>query len=267
MKFYLLFCILISNICYGQHWQAEIMGGVAGYNGDLTEKRININELRPAGTLNIKYNSGDFVNFRIGVSYASVGADDKNNPNQAYKNRNLNFKTNIVEINAAAEIVLLDPEVYTAYPFVFGGIGIFHFNPYTYDNNGKKTYLQPLSTAGQGLPDFPDRKKYSLTQPCIPVGFGWKWTINDKWDISYEFGYRILFTDYLDDVSANYVDLDYLTAQKGAESAELSYRGKGPLTPENVRGNPKVKDIYYFTGIKLATNLSNLFGKKEKAIN
>ena len=131
MKFYLLFCILISNICYGQQWQAEIMGGVAGYNGDLTEKRININELRPAGTLNIKYNSGDFVNFRIGVSYASVGADDKNNPNQAYKNRNLNFKTNIVEINAAAEIVLLDPEVYTAYHFVFGGIGIFHFNPYT----------------------------------------------------------------------------------------------------------------------------------------
>ena len=89
-------------------------------------------------------------------------------------------------------------------------MGLFHFNPFTYDKENNKTYLQPLSTEGQGLKEYPGRKKYSLTQFCLPVGGGWKWNINENWDISYELGFRILFTDYLDDVSKTYVNLNVL---------------------------------------------------------
>lgn len=262
MKFFLSFLLLSSAICHAQEWQAEFMAGAAGYNGDLTQRRIMVTELRPEVSLNFKYISGDFINFRTGISYAKIGASDQSNPSLDLKGRNLSFKTDIIELNAVAEIALFDPEVYTAYPYIFGGIGVFHFNPYTYDDNNKKTYLHPLSTEGEGLKEYPDRKSYSLTQVCIPVGIGWKWTVKEKWNISYEAGIRILYTDYLDDVSKGYVDLNILTTEKGSKAAELSYRGSTPLTPANVRGNPALKDLYFFSGIKIATSLRNLFGKE-----
>lgn len=260
MKFCLIFLLLSASICKGQEWQAEVMAGVSGYNGDLTQQRITVKQLRPAFNLNLKYNSGDFINVRAGIGYGRVGADDKNNKSAGLRFRNLNFKSDILELNLIAEINLFDPEIYTAYPYVLGGIGLYHFNPFTYDKNNKKTYLQPLSTEGEGLNQYPGRKKYALTQFCIPVGAGFKMTVKEKWDISYEIGYRILFTDYLDDVSKTYVNLDVLSQAKGPKAAELSYRGKNPLSQVDglQRGNSKINDSYFFTGIKLGINLTQL---------
>jgi len=264
MKTFLIFLLAFSNVCKAQQWQAEIMGGVAGYNGDLTQQRVTIKQLRPAVNLSLKYNSGDYLNFRVGLAYGRIGADDKNNTNAGLKARNLNFKSDIYELNLIVEVNLADPESYTSYPYLFGGVGVFHFNPFTYDSANKKTFLRPLSTEGEGLSEYPDRKKYSLTQLCIPVGIGWKMALNKKWDISFELGYRITFTDYLDDVSKTYVNLNILALERGAKAAELSYRGSTPLTGPSQRGNPAVKDIYFFSGIKLSTSLSNLFGKTQE---
>lgn len=261
MKICLIFLLALSTVCKAQEWQAEIMGGVAGYNGDLTQQRVSIKQLRPAVNLNLKYNSGDYVNFRVGLGYGRIGADDKNNTNASLKRRNLNFKSNIIELNLIAELSVFDPEAYISSPYIFGGVGVFYFNPFTYDNNNKKTYLHPLSTEGEGLKEFPDRKKYSLIQACIPVGIGWKMPLNDKWDISYEFGYRITFTDYLDDVSKTYVNLNILALERGPKAAELSYRGSRPFPGPVQRGNPAIKDIYYFGGIKFTTSLSNLLNR------
>ncbi len=261
MKIFLIFLLALPGVCKAQEWQAEIMGGVAGYNGDLTQQRISVKQLRPSLSLNLKYNSGDFVNFRFGLAYAKIGADDKNNKSRILKNRNLSFKSDVFELNAIAEINLFDPVTFTSYPYIFGGVGVFYFNPYTFDNNNKKTYLKPLSTEGEGLTEFPDRKKYSLIQACVPVGIGWKMPLNEKWDLSFEFGYRVTFTDYLDDVSKNYVDLNVLSMEKGPKSAELSYRQSAPLSDADIRGNSSIKDVYYFGGVKLSTSLSNLFNR------
>ena len=48
MKICLLFILALSNVCKAQEWQAEIMAGVSGYNGDLTQQRVSIKQLRPA---------------------------------------------------------------------------------------------------------------------------------------------------------------------------------------------------------------------------
>lgn len=259
MKFCLIFLLLVTNFCKGQEWQAELMVGAAGYSGDLTQQRVSIKQLRPAVNFNLKYNSGDYINLRGGIGYGEVFADDKNNTRADLKSRNLNFKSFILEANVIAEINLFDPEVYTSYPYLLGGFGVFHFNPFTRDNNNVKTYLQPLSTEGQGLKEYPDRKKYALTQICFPVGLGWKWYINQKWDISYEFGYRILVTDYLDDVSKTYVNPNVLATEKGPKSAELAYRGTAPFQYEGeVRGNAAINDIYFFSGIKISTKLGHI---------
>lgn len=235
---------------------AEVMVGASGYNGDLTQRPISPKVLRPGANINFKYNSGDFLNFRIGIGIGKVGFDDKNNTKASLRDRNLNFKSSIIEFNVCSEFVLLDPEIYLQYPYLFAGIGLFHFNPYTYDRNGKKVFLPPLSTEGEGLSEYPDRKKYSLTQLCLPFGAGFKFKTTASWELSFEFGYRVTFTDYIDDVSKNYVSPVILKDRKGPTAAELAYRGPGTIQDGNIRGSSKAKDYYFFTGMKIAINLS-----------
>src|SRR5665647_268619 len=110
MKTFIFIFLLMANTCFGQEWVAEVMVGVSGYNGDLTQQRVSFQTMRPATNINIKYNTGDFISL---------------------KDRNLSFKTNILEANVGVEVPLLDPETFYAYPYVFAGVGVFHFNPYT----------------------------------------------------------------------------------------------------------------------------------------
>ena len=257
MKKILFIFLLVSNSCLAQEWVAEVITGVSGYNGDLTQQRIAWNTMRPTVGLNIKYNTGNFINFRGGISFGSVAGNDKFNTDPLLKARNLNFKTNILEANMGIEIPLMDPLSFYAYPYFFTCIGVYHFDPYTTDKNNVKTFLQPLSTEGEGLPQYPSRRKYSLTQVCFPVGFGWKIVLTDKWEICYELGYRFLFTDYLDDVSKSYISLDALRAAKGDKSVELSYRKDVPFREEGLpRGNPTKNDSYFFTGIKVGFTIA-----------
>jgi hypothetical protein len=273
MKSISFLCLLfIAASGHAQYWQAGVMVGVSGYNGDLTQKEIAFNRMRPSATFNLIYTSGDFVNFRIGIGYGKITGDDKKNTQADLKSRNLSFQSNLLELNVGAEFNLFDPELYNTLPYIFLGVGLFRFNPYAYDNDNKKVYLQPLGTEGQGLSDYPERKKYSLTQFCIPVGLGVKIKKN-KWELGYELGVRIIFTDYLDDVSKTYVSLEKLSVENGPKAAEMSFRRQGISFAEEgaTRGNPTVKDRYFFSGVKLAFSLGTIKGKdkvgvkKEKA--
>jgi len=257
IRFFAFFFLLISDLCYGQKWMGEVVAGMSQYNGDLTQQAISFKRIKPALGFNLKYLSGDLLDVRVGLLFARVGADDKDNKRADYQARNLSFRTNIQELSVSAEFNLVDPEIYLQVPYVFAGVGVFHFNPFTYDNDGNKTYLKPLSTEGEGLPDYPARKNYSLIQFCVPFGAGFKIKTTDKWQLSYEFGYRFLITDYLDDVSKTYVSLEILNLRKGPESSELAYRKNKPFREEGYpRGNHKVRDYYFFTGLKLAFNLT-----------
>jgi hypothetical protein len=40
------------------------------------------------------------------------------------------------------------------------------------DEQGNKTYLKPLSTEGQGLTAYPDRKPYNLYQAALTYAAG-----------------------------------------------------------------------------------------------
>lgn len=260
MRICLVVFLFVVNSCFGQKsWEIEFMPGMASYSGDLTQKAFSFHTIGPAANLNLKYNTGDFIIVRMGLAWGHIEGSDKYNTNPDLRARNLNFQTFISEANLCIELNLVDPDTYYSYPYLFGGVGVFHFNPYTYDNAGKKTFLQPLSTEGEGLPEYPGRKKYSLTQFCLPFGGGWKTNINDKFSISVEIGIRYLFTDYLDDVSTTYVDPKILLAERGPIAVELASRQAAPVVPGDIRGNPGVKDMYAFGGIKFGY----YFGRKK----
>ena len=137
-------------------------------------------------------------------------------------------------------------------PYVFAGIGIFHFNPYTKDAAGKKYLLHPLSTEGEGF--MPGIKNYKRTQVSIPFGLGALYSLNEDTRIGIEFVYRKTFTDYLDDVSNVYVDQASLLNARGTKAVELTYRsdevqaGSYPAAGAH-RGNLNNKDGYYYVAV------------------
>jgi len=257
MKCYVVLLLCIYQTCKAQQWEAEILAGIAGYNGDLTEHVISPKSMGPALGVNLKYNFNDLFLARGGIVWGQVQANDKSNHQPDLRNRNLNFHSDILEANLCLEINLLEPAFFSAYPYVFMGVGLFHFNPYTYDNTGKKTYLQPLGTEGQGLAAYPGRKPYSLTQICLPFGGGIKINLDKSFDLEYELAGRSLFTDYLDDVSTTYVNKQSLMSDSRVKTAELAYRQiHAPFPVEgDVRGNPKIKDWYFITSLKLLIRL------------
>lgn len=260
MKYLLVILLCLAKPCIAQHWQAEVMEGISGYNGDLSYSNASFNTVGHSYAVNIKRTLANrFLLLRGGIAYGKVSGNDKNNRKTATNQRNLNFQTNILELSMGVEFNLFDPEEYIAYPYVFAGVGVFHFNPYTYDKDGYKIFLQPLGTEGQGLAAYPDRKMYSRIQFCIPFGAGWTWNINDKYSLGYELGGRLLFTDYLDDVSTTYANPQDLQAERGPKAVELANRYL--VSPGNIegkqRGNSSVKDWYYITGIKFIIKFGN----------
>jgi hypothetical protein len=203
-------------------------------------------------------------------NFAKIGANDKYASDPFLRARNLNFTSNINEFSVTLHYDLLDLKYYKFTPFVFVGGGVFSFNPYTYDSVAGKVFLKPLSTEGQGLAAYPDRKPYSLTQFNIPFGAGIRFRVNDDIAIAWEVGLRKTFTDYLDDLSTTYVDELILTTERGALASGLAFRGDElkdnpgvyPLDG-TVRGGPDFQDWYYFSGITATFRINAGPGFKE----
>ena len=248
---------------YVTDWKLEVMAGTSSYNGDLVQGNFPLKRLGPCIGVNAKKDISDKFTFRAGLSYGRIYGDDQKNKDPELIARNLNFKSHIIELSAAVEYNFLKlhsefDEVYEYTPYIFAGIGLFHFNPYTFDNAGNKTFLQPLKTEGQGLADFPGRKNYSLYQFCLPIGLGFKWNVKDDIQLCYEAGYRFTTTDYLDDVSSTYVSLDKLSTLVGPKTAELSYREEGTPFAKRLgdrRGFSKPNDVYFYNVLKISFSI------------
>jgi Domain of unknown function (DUF6089) len=256
----LLSLLIVTAICANaQNFHLDVFAGTSNYQGDLQDKRFTFNQAHFAGGIGFSYDLTDHFTIRTGINFGTVSGDDKQGKNQA---RNLNFTSKIFEgnVNALYYITPLADHVLT--PYVFAGLAAYHFNPYTHDSTGKKYYLQPLSTEGEGF--IQGRNNYSLTQFAIPFGAGVKMPISNNINVGLEVGLRKLFTDYLDDVSTTYVDESLLLANRGATAVELAYRGGelktgSPVYPPagEQRGSPKNKDWYYFTGLTISIGLGN----------
>ena len=263
-KIFFLSVLFVPLFSWAQpRLQLDLFGGFSNYQGDLQGKPFTLEQSNAAFGAGLSYYLSDYFLLRAGLVTGKVGASDKFNK-PSLQLRNLDFQTRITEGNLTLEYDLFDLSQKKFSPYVFGGVALYHFNPYTYDSSGAKTWLWPLSTEGQGLAQYPDRKLYKLTQFAIPVGGGLKLRLSDNVLIAYEVGLRKLSTDYLDDVSTTYVDETTLLTAKGPRAVALAYRGdevknsSNPTYPANGtrRGSPKLKDWYYFHGITLSIGIN-----------
>jgi opacity protein-like surface antigen len=252
MKKLVLFFAVLPFLASAQNFHFSVRAGAASYNGDLKRKSFNFSQSSFIGSIGAKYDFSEHITGRAYFSMTSLKGDDKIKSNDFMRSRNLNFKTKLMELELGAQYNFLNLNYSWWTPYIYAGLGVFHFNPYTKDAEGGKTMLHNLSTEGQGV--VPGVKKYNLTQFSMPFGLGAERAINEDMKVGLEMGYRKLFTDYLDDVSNVYADQATLFAAKGQKAVDLAYRGyevgAGTYPPANTtRGNPNSKDGYFYIAV------------------
>jgi hypothetical protein len=278
-------------------------GSISSFNyfGDLAPApsmiSTDITLTRPAVNFLVEHRKGPRFTWRAAFLYGTItGADaksasEKNNAHYRFT-RNASFKNHIKELSVTFVFDLIRHQsMYfkrpPVNPYAFFGIAVFHHNPKaklpatdlngnTFTNAGQWVALKPLGTEGQysalsstdvnyGI------KPYRLIQPAIPIGGGVRLRVNNTVNIFCEASVRYLFTDYIDDVSQNYVDLGVLNdpiaralSYRGNEvtsnNSPHAYEGRdgemysvepgyGAEHPSNLRGNKTDNDFLFLVSI------------------
>jgi len=243
--------------------------GGSYYIGDLNQGN-HFNNTKLAGGVIYRHNYNLRFTLQGNLFYGSIAADDSKSHNFGNQQRNLSFKSPIIEAGGQFEFNFMPykigDEKYPFSPYLFLGIGIFKFNPQA-ELNGEWYDLQPLSTEGQGTIANAS-KPYALIQASVPFGAGIKFNIGKVVGLSLEWGMRKTFTDYLDDVSKTYAPNNLLLSTKGTIAATLADRSliqnKNNVNSGRQRGFSGTNDWYSFSGIILSFKIA---GAKEKCYN
>lgn len=221
---------------------AEMWGDVGTFN--FYDKYINekftgdiFKNLRAMGGMYAKYTHIPGLAYRIGLNHGKVYATDEWNYDNAmdaktiYEDsyqrylRNLDANTNIWEASAVIEFAPLRTFSNWEFgkmakmrfqPYILAGISGFYFNPrgtYT-DLITKEEYwvdLRELRTEGQGfkVEGTEYQPQYSVFSYAAIGGLGVKWDIGRGLSLGVEYMLRFTFTDYLDDVSGSYADINH----------------------------------------------------------
>lgn len=238
--------------------------GGTQYFGDLNEN-YGFKYVRPVFGPFIRFHATPHIAFRGTLSYTKLGYDDAFNTNNQFNlQRNLSFRTDVIEIAAQAEFNFFrfsTGETGSRFtPYLTGGIGAFYYNPYT-TYQGKKYYLRPLGTEGQNVGY--DKRKYGPVSVCFPIGAGVKYWVRPGFNIGFEVADRFTLTDYIDDVSTTYVGADKFPNDPNNPNPAYALQDRsvegGAGTPlgrtGKQRGNSASKDQYLYFIINLSFQL------------
>jgi hypothetical protein len=247
---------------YG-YFSIGVSGGTTNYLGDLDDD-LTFRFTKGGFGADVKYRFNPFMSARLGFFHGWARAADSVSNNTARNRRNLHFRTPITDINAVLVFDFIPNDRRHNYrppyvPYVFGGVSVFRFNPQAL-YRGQWVDLQSLGTEGQqtGLSQYPE--PYGLVQFAIPMGAGVRFALTDLIDLEVETGFRKTFTDYLDDVSGEYVErgtLGYEQMQNNPTSIALMDRidpveyPDGAAVVNGIRGDNTQTDWYIFTCVRL----------------
>lgn len=307
MKHYifLLLCFfLLSTQSQAQRWKRDrnhisIGLGASGFMGDLGgadrigsqgPRDYDFSATRPAVMLGYRYRILENLYITAEGTFGYVSGDDSNTNEQFRNNRNIHFRSPIIETSSTIQYYVLSFRhegaryrsitgargIFSNFDigaYLFAGIGGFYFNPQArFDPTNYQGSidaellpssgwynLKPLNTEGQGY--FPTRNTYKNIAMAIPFGFGVMFNLSRDFSVGIEYGFRKTFTDYIDDVSTTYVDpaiySQMFTDPRTIALAEyfanptLNTLGSNVTAPGQQRGNPHNTDAYMFTWVKL----------------
>ncbi|MBS3915417.1 MAG: hypothetical protein KG003_13060 [Bacteroidetes bacterium] len=241
--------------------------GTSHYSGDLgggfSFSEMNTSELSFGSTrfalgAGVRAYATRRLAFRGNLFYGKISGDDKYTDNIPRRNRNLNFYSPIVGITGYMEFHFGFGSKGVDQFYLMGGADYFHFNPKT-KYKGSVVELQPLGTEGQYF--IQDKAPYNLNSGAMVLGMGANLFYSPRATLSLEITGHRTFTDYLDDVSTTYVDKSQLLTSNGQDAVALADRSLGLIPnssdPGAIRGNPGVKDNFYFVSVVYSYRIGN----------
>ncbi len=223
---------------FRQHELGFFAGG-SYYIGDLNNRDHFIYS-QPAFGVFYRLSNDFRTAFRFGLNYGKLRASDAEHNSAYQQERSLAFTTTLYEFNALAEFNFTEYRIghdkHRFTLFIFAGLSGFYFD------------TQPSGGIGPS-----EGKSVPKIQISIPFGVGIKFNLGKRVGLGLEWGPRRTFTDYLDNVSATY------PSGSVTQSDGQPVTSPGAVSAGAMRGDPTMKDWYFFYGLNLNIKLP---GKK-----
>ncbi len=266
MKKHLFIFLLLAGIAPHTTYAQSFMGweyndrffsaylgtGRAGYLGELTNGKPLAGGLSMLN-LGVEARLLSRVAARVQVTHFRLEGSDENAPDSsANQQRNLSF------LSKNVEMMLQGVYYFKRYsgmyykrtnyePYVAAGIGYMWFNPQA-KLDGEYYVLSDYKT---------ENKTYNKTSQVIPLSAGLKMKLNEFMNLNLDLGYRITFTDYLDDVSTVYGgpfpdgSLEARLSNRKDQIPKVNDEAYDSYTVGNPRGNPADKDAYFHINVSV----------------
>jgi hypothetical protein len=193
------------------------------------------------------------LSLRSELTVFRLSEADANSENDEIRDRNLSFRSTNGELNLTASVSLLPltqrfDRRSRINIHAFGGVALFTLKPRT-TLDGKSYTLRQFRTEGQD-------QKYSWVNVAIPVGVGLRIKTTMTTSLVLEAGYRLTFTDYIDDVSGVVRDESgkgrYPTAAElDNDPIRIALANRSKDGTGLVRGSPGTNDGYFLFNAKL----------------
>jgi hypothetical protein len=276
--FFILFLNVI-NVCFAQRSPfVFVQTGATFYQGDLAPKPLDFS----FGEGNLSYGFGvgvdlfKWLDLSLSYNKGTLSGDDKFADNEARRKRNLSFFTPLhhIGMNTSLNInhFVKSLDKYNLSWYIGAGIGYNFFDPHA-RYKGHDIRLQPLGTEGQNLSTHPTGP-YRLSTLVNQLGGSVFFNVNKKVSLGLEAWTTRAGTDYLDDVSTVYPDLDYMKENQqwlsyymADRSTELQSSTSSAQEGE-MRGNPSKNDRYVRVGLICKYHFSGKLSQdQEKAIS
>lgn len=218
--FFICSVILFSTLVFfdtkAQKREVGFSLGAVNYTGDMAHG-WKLPNTGFAGMLMLRNNVNNHLSLRLTYTGANVKASDANPVDAFAVARASSFSIFVSEFAGSAEYYFIDYKSKRAVinwsPYFHAGLGIF----------GMIGHKDKTAT-------------YSTVQVAVPLGFGFKFQPDKRWNIGVEFGARVLFFDYLDNIS------------------------EGDVFNKNYQyGNKYDNDNYYYIGVTFSKVIYKVF--------
>ncbi len=207
--------------------EAGIMLGITSYSGDISAKRVDLQEIRPGYGAFLRYHLNPFFALKAHVYAGAISGDDKYSNVKAP--RSFKFGTSLFEVATT-----LEWHPFSGARFSGGGMRNFFISPYGFAGIGvtfadaDAQYYGPADQRAKFLVVPIPEEGLKSTFLLAPVGGGIQLDFYERVIVGLEGGFRPVFSDDIDGVSKN--------------------------------GNPKQNDWYYFFGATVSFILNGREG-------
>ncbi len=244
-----------------KYYSIGLRMGAANYFGDLASNPLeSAKQTRGMVGVGLEYKVSPIYSVQFAIQGATLRGDDQGSTDSLRSLRNLSFRNNVLDFSVSNVIYLLSDgkRIRHRVPFrpaLIFGMGVLRHRPET-KLNSQYYDLRSLGTEGQLLRG--EDQAYPFWVVRLNTGIKANIRLTRELDLNIQAEYFLTLSDYLDDVSGDYPDLESLRAFNPL-SATLSDRTPtavsdgGASLYEGARGiSPNQTDSFLLTSVGIS---------------